>query len=467
MTLEDTCTGGRDEDDEHDDDEQVNLTTTEQSPRSEVPTTTLTSSSLACFSPSLQANTRVNLSPSPSPSLSLSREEHHQVFATVNVVTCTSSSSPAATATAVASSSSSSATPYVNTCINSSHVNSSTQVKQFSPDALASSPSPSSSITSSSYTLPQVTVTNSSPITPLRTVQSTETLILSSSCNHQLTSLCTSSPDLLIANTSTSPSQAHHSHSSACKSEHFTNQPVTCASDSATVKHLVTSVTSVKYSPPRHSTQVTWTPCNVTTSIVEYNKRLSLTHSTQPPHAREPAKSRSKSISHQLTHSLVKSVATCSHKNGPSKAQQPEAHPNHNSSEMSLKSDQECNSVKCKDDRGDTGAHDKWLHRNNDDSNENDDQLNQVMVESRKRKSHQFDPSNPASPHSDHDAPIVHESIVLIERETWDKKTEFLLAVIGFAVDLGNVSLTGCHLLTRFLLLFRVSLSHLLSCPLF
>lgn len=26
------------------------------------------------------------------------------------------------------------------------------------------------------------------------------------------------------------------------------------------------------------------------------------------------------------------------------------------------------------------------------------------------------------------------------DRETWDKKTEFLLAVIGFAVDLGNVS---------------------------
>lgn len=27
----------------------------------------------------------------------------------------------------------------------------------------------------------------------------------------------------------------------------------------------------------------------------------------------------------------------------------------------------------------------------------------------------------------------------IIERERWDKKTEFLLAVIGFAVDLGNV----------------------------
>lgn len=26
------------------------------------------------------------------------------------------------------------------------------------------------------------------------------------------------------------------------------------------------------------------------------------------------------------------------------------------------------------------------------------------------------------------------------DRETWDKKTEFLLAVIGYAVDLGNVS---------------------------
>lgn len=27
----------------------------------------------------------------------------------------------------------------------------------------------------------------------------------------------------------------------------------------------------------------------------------------------------------------------------------------------------------------------------------------------------------------------------LVHRETWDKKIEFLLAVIGFAVDLGNV----------------------------
>lgn len=40
---------------------------------------------------------------------------------------------------------------------------------------------------------------------------------------------------------------------------------------------------------------------------------------------------------------------------------------------------------------------------------------------------------------SNNELPIAHESIVLIERETWDKKTEFLLAVIGFAVDLGNV----------------------------
>ncbi|KAI1292294.1 Sodium-dependent serotonin transporter [Halotydeus destructor] len=40
-------------------------------------------------------------------------------------------------------------------------------------------------------------------------------------------------------------------------------------------------------------------------------------------------------------------------------------------------------------------------------------------------------------------APCVHEAIEEDDgtpvRETWDKKTEFLLAVIGFAVDLGNV----------------------------
>ena len=45
-----------------------------------------------------------------------------------------------------------------------------------------------------------------------------------------------------------------------------------------------------------------------------------------------------------------------------------------------------------------------------------------------------------SSPSGNDQLPMTHESIVLIERETWDKKTEFLLAVIGFAVDLGNVS---------------------------
>ena len=35
------------------------------------------------------------------------------------------------------------------------------------------------------------------------------------------------------------------------------------------------------------------------------------------------------------------------------------------------------------------------------------------------------------------------------ERETWDKKTEFLLAVIGFAVDLGNVRLSPFCLFSR------------------
>jgi hypothetical protein len=34
---------------------------------------------------------------------------------------------------------------------------------------------------------------------------------------------------------------------------------------------------------------------------------------------------------------------------------------------------------------------------------------------------------------------IVEKTKSSVERERWDKKIEFLLAVVGFAVDLGNV----------------------------
>ena len=34
---------------------------------------------------------------------------------------------------------------------------------------------------------------------------------------------------------------------------------------------------------------------------------------------------------------------------------------------------------------------------------------------------------------------VVGGAVVPLQRETWGKKVEFLLAVIGFAVDLGNV----------------------------
>lgn len=36
-------------------------------------------------------------------------------------------------------------------------------------------------------------------------------------------------------------------------------------------------------------------------------------------------------------------------------------------------------------------------------------------------------------------AAIVEKTKSTVERERWDKKIEFLLAVVGFAVDLGNV----------------------------
>ena len=58
-------------------------------------------------------------------------------------------------------------------------------------------------------------------------------------------------------------------------------------------------------------------------------------------------------------------------------------------------------------------------------------------------------PTSPTSPGTKLSPPpsykvAVYEShkVEQDSRETWDKKIEFLLAVVGFAVDLGNVSET-------------------------
>ena len=62
-------------------------------------------------------------------------------------------------------------------------------------------------------------------------------------------------------------------------------------------------------------------------------------------------------------------------------------------------------------------------------------------------------PTSPTSPATENNSKLspppsykvaVYEShkVEQDSRETWDKKIEFLLAVVGFAVDLGNVSET-------------------------
>ena len=62
-------------------------------------------------------------------------------------------------------------------------------------------------------------------------------------------------------------------------------------------------------------------------------------------------------------------------------------------------------------------------------------------------------PTSPPSPATENNSKLspppsykvaVYEShkVEQDSRETWDKKIEFLLAVVGFAVDLGNVSET-------------------------
>ena len=62
-------------------------------------------------------------------------------------------------------------------------------------------------------------------------------------------------------------------------------------------------------------------------------------------------------------------------------------------------------------------------------------------------------PPSPPSPATENNSKLspppsykvaVYEShkVEQDSRETWDKKIEFLLAVVGFAVDLGNVSET-------------------------
>lgn len=46
---------------------------------------------------------------------------------------------------------------------------------------------------------------------------------------------------------------------------------------------------------------------------------------------------------------------------------------------------------------------------------------------------------DPSSPVADGTIKMIEKPKTEPERETWGKKIEFLLAVVGFAVDLGNV----------------------------
>jgi hypothetical protein len=80
----------------------------------------------------------------------------------------------------------------------------------------------------------------------------------------------------------------------------------------------------------------------------------------------------------------------------------------------------------------DTTKESSKILANGADSEE--DICNEMMVIVTTKKGSEDDDDD-----DDDDEPRRHHHCVVVPRETWSKKVEFLLAVIGFAVDLGNV----------------------------